>query len=150
MKLVKDLISRIRWNVVISMIAVVIFIFMAISFFNPFTPDYRCSNGLCINAYTEPGEVELTGESTLWVDLRNRGTDDLNIYVKLKTRNPALLFRDEREQETEKAAELGAGESMKLNFDLKANATYPGTYRVDVTVTYSGGHVEDDVYLNVK
>lgn len=150
MKLVKDIISRIRWNVVISIIAVLIFILIVVLFFNPFNPDFACSDGLCISTYTEPPEVELKGESTLWVDLKNRGGEDLIVDVRLKTRNPALLFKDQQEQETNREIELGAGESMKLNFDLKANATYPGTYRIDVTTTYDNGRLEDDVYLKVK
>jgi uncharacterized membrane protein len=146
----KNLISRIRWNVVISIIAVIILIVIAVLFFRPFTPQSKCSNGLCIRSYMEPGEVDLRGESTLWVDIRNRGGDDQFIDVKLKTRNVVLFFEETKTQEVGKDVELGSGESIKLNFNVNSNASYPGTFRIDITALYEDKQINDEVYLKLS
>ncbi len=132
------------------MIAVVAFILIAVLFFKPFSPDYVCSNGVCLSAYMEPDAVSLKGGSTLWVDLLNKGNTDLVIDVRLKTRNQAVLVKETGNQEISREIELGAGERMMLDFVMKANATYPGTYRTDVVVRYGSLEIADDVYLKVS
>lgn len=146
----KNLISRVRWNVVVSIIAVIILLVIAVLFFRPFTPQSKCSNGLCIHSYMEPSETELRGASTLWVDIRNRGADDLFIDVKLKTRNAVLFFEETNTQEVDKEFALGSGESIKLNFNVNANASYPGTFRMDITALYEDKQINDEVYLKLS
>lgn len=150
LKFMKNLISRIRWNVVISIVTVIVLIVIAVLFFKPFTPPLKCSDGVCIQSRAEPGEVGLKGESTLWVDIMNRGNEDLIMEVKLKTRNVVLFFEETYTQDISREIELGPGESMKLNFNVKANASYPGTYRTDITAIFNNERIESEVYLKVQ
>ena len=151
MKSVKNLISRIRWNVVISIVAVILLIIIAVLYFKSvyFTPHFKCSNGVCINSYAEPSEVSLKGDSTLWIDIKNRGDEDLIIDIKLET-SKVLFFKETNSREISDEVELRPGESIKLNFDVKANASYPGTYRTDIMAVYNGEQIDDEVYLRVS
>ena len=148
MKFVKNIILRIRWNVIISIVAVVILIVIAVLFFKP--SPFRCSNSVCINSYAEPSRITLKGDSTLWIDIRNMGGEDLIIDIKLKTRNEVLFFKETNSREINKEIELGPGESMQLNFNLKANAPYPGTYRTDIMAMYNDEQINDEVYIQTS
>jgi hypothetical protein len=149
MKFVKSIISRVRWNVVISIIAVVVLIPIAFIFLKPFTPQFRCSNGLCMNSYAEPREITPAGESTLWVEISNRGDDDLVVDVSLKARNDVLFFKETNAHEVEREVGIGPKETRKLNFDVTASAAYSGTYRTDVIITYNNEEINDEVYITV-
>jgi len=148
MKFVKNLISRIRWNVVISIVAVIVLIVIAVLFFKPGAPHFKCSNGVCISSYAEPSEVALKGDSTLWIDIRNKGNENLIIDIKLET-SKVLFLKETNSREISKEIELGPGENIKLNFDVKANASYPGTYRTDIIAMYNNERIEDEIYLKV-
>ncbi|OYT41648.1 MAG: hypothetical protein B6U86_01985 [Candidatus Altiarchaeales archaeon ex4484_43] len=149
MKFVKNLISRVRWNVVISIVAVIVLIIIAVLFFRPGAPHFECSNGVCIDSYAEPSEVSLKGDSTLWIDIKNRGDEDLIIDIKLET-SKVLFFKETNSREISDEVELRPGESIKLNFDVKANASYPGTYRTDIMVAYNDERIDDEVYIKVS
>jgi hypothetical protein len=149
LKFVKDLISRIRWNVVISVAALIVFAVIALFFIKPFNPQYTCSDEVCISTRMEPDAVGLKGESILWVDLKNDGSEDIMVDVTAKTRNLAILFKKNMSRNTSRLVQLGAGESMKLNFNVKANATYPGTYIVDVLVKYNREEIKSDTRIRV-
>ncbi|RLI91148.1 MAG: hypothetical protein DRO89_04560, partial [Candidatus Altiarchaeales archaeon] len=105
MKSVKNLISRIRWNVVISIVAVIVLIIIAVLFFRPGAPHFKCSSGVCINSYAEPSEVSLKGDSTLWIDIKNRGDEDLIIDIKLET-SKVLFFKETNSREISEEVEL--------------------------------------------
>ncbi len=149
MKFVKDLISRIRWNVVISIAALLVFAVIALFFIKPFNPQYTCSNEVCVSTHMDPDAVKMNGESVLWVELRNDGSTDLSVAVTAKTRNPAILFKKTMERNSSREVHLGAGESMKLNFNMKANATYPGTYITDITIRYGHEEIKSDTRVRV-
>lgn len=149
MRFLKDIISRIRWEVVTLVVVLVCFIALAVFFIRPFNHKDICSDDFCIRTYMDPDAVPLKGESKLWVELRNDGSNDINIEVKAKTRNPAILFKKNMSQEANRKIGLGAGERIRINFDVKANAEYPGVYRTDVQARYNNTEITDSIYLRV-
>ena len=153
MKPLKSVISRIRWNVVLAIIAtisIVVLIAVVLVTIKPLDSGQNCKKDICISSRADPSTINLRDESTVWIEVKNSGPDELRIDVNLETYDPKLTFISNGNQTVYKEIKIGPGESRKLDFPVRIKAMYGGDYRIDVTVSYSFGQIEDKVTLNVK
>jgi len=152
MKQIKNIISRIRWNVVLGILSAILLILLAslaFIYFKPLESGYKCKKDVCISSRADPSTVGLRDESTIWVDIRNDGPDELKIEVSLETYDPKLTFVRNGNQTIQKEIRIGPDESRKLDFPVRLNAMYGGDYRIDIKVDYAYGRIEDKVTLKV-
>ena len=153
MKPLKSIISRVRWNVVLGIIVTILIVVLfavVLVTMKPLESGQKCKKDICISSRADPSTINLRDESTVWVEVKNSGPDELRIDVNLETYDPKLTFISNSNQTVYKEIKIGPGESRKLDFPARINAMYGGDYRIDVTVSYSFGQIEDKVTLNVK
>lgn len=152
MKSLRDLISRIKWNAVFGVIALILLILLIVVVFiafNPLAPRYRGTDDVQIRSWAEPGSTDLKGKSTIYVDIKNSGDENIRVNITLSSRTDKLWFADTGKQQTTRIITLGRGESRKPEFEVRANATDSGTYGIDIKVSYDYRSVEDEVYLKL-
>jgi len=153
MKPLKSIISRVRWNVVLGIIAAILIVALfavVLVTMKPLGSSQKCKKDICISSRADPSTINLRDESTIWVEVKNSGPDELRIDINLETYDPKLTFISNSNQTVYKEIKIGPGESRKLDFPARINAMYGGDYRIDVKVSYSFGQIEDKVTLNVK
>jgi len=152
MKQLKNIISRIRWNVVLGILSIILLILLfAVVFITlkPLEPGYKCKKDVCIRSSADPGRIGLRDESTIWIDIRNNGPDQLKIDIDLEIYDPKLTFVRNGNQTIQKEVKIGPSESRELDFPVRVNAIHGGDYRIDIEVEYAYGRIEDKVILNV-
>ncbi len=148
MRSLLNLIHRIRWSSVFGVIALILFVILLISF-NPFAPGYKGTGDIRIRSWAEPGSINIKGKSIIHVDIKNFGDENIRVNATLSSRTEKLLFKDGRKR-ISRTLILGRGESRKPEFEIRANATDPGTYGIDIRVSYGYQLVEDEVYLKLS
>lgn len=149
----KDFIARIKWKSVFLLVFTVIavlLLFWGLLNLTPLAQEYKGAGDVLARSWMDPPSVSLKGRSTAWVEVRNTGPENRDVFVLLKTYDRSMVFKDSMRQEINESVELGPGESRKLGFELALNATYGGSYGVKVIVSLPGDSIEDEVFLEVS
>jgi len=149
MRALRDTISRIRWGMVFGILFLITLTVLVLNVFNPFSPPYTCSGDVCMRAWLEPSNVGLSGESTIWVEIKSSGKMTKPMHVSLRTSSRNLWFSENSNRTLTKDIALGPGESRKLDFDLRVDTEYGGEYVIDIELRFGTKKIDDRVYLRV-
>lgn len=144
----RHLIRRIKWKSVFTVLVLLLIVFFVILGFNPFGLDYKGEGDIKIKSWLEPQKIDLKGTSTVWVEVKNDGKYSKDVEIFLETYDPDIKFLGEV-QEKNASVTLGPGESRKLDFKVKAQATYGGSYGISIEAKYDYEEVEDEIYLTL-
>jgi hypothetical protein len=150
-----ELLARVKWKPVILLlvlVAVLVAVFWGALDLKPvtlFAPSYKEGGDIQVRSWADPGRVDLRGTSTARVEVKNVGKESTNVWIRLETYNPGLLFDETGGQKANESLSLGPGESRALGFKIKFNATYGGKYGVKVTVSPGGENIDDEIYFDV-
>jgi uncharacterized membrane protein len=126
---------------------IVIFIIIG---FNPFGLDYKGSGEIKIKSWVEPNKVDLSGKSTVWVEVKNDGKEKKRVFISLQSYDPTVKFVDTNTQSQNESISLGRGESRRLDFKIKVLANYGGDYGINIKARYDTESIEDEVYIRVS
>ena len=146
---VTDLLARVKWKSVLALIlliAVIILVVWGFYVLKPFTANYKTKGDLSARFWADPARTELRGATTVWVEVKNRGSDKLPVTVTMNTYSKSLLFAA-GEQNMSKGVELGPGESRQLPFSANMNASYAGTYGLKAVVSSGGENIEQELFI---
>ncbi|RLI91897.1 MAG: hypothetical protein DRO65_00790 [Candidatus Altiarchaeales archaeon] len=146
----KKAIKRIRWNVVFGTIFVVLVIIAAVIHFNPFSSGYKGKGDLLLKSWLKPRKVDIRDTSTIYVELFNRGDEKINVKLHLSSRNLEVTFPESNSTSVEKNIRIGAGEKRIITTKILINASYAGSYGIDIKATYNGKVVKDTQFLEVE
>jgi len=152
MKQLKSVISRIRWNVVLAIIAailLVVLIAVVLVTIKPLDSGYKGEDDIKIKSWADPGVIKLSDTSDIWVDIRNTGDDSHVVYIILESHDSSIEFVDTGSQRIKTNITIGPRESRKPKFPLEIDATLIGDYGIKITVSYTYDKIEDEVILNV-
>lgn len=150
MKAFKNIISRIKWKSVLGLISVVVLILLILWALPVlFAPGYKGSGDIQIRSWIEPDRVDLKGKSTVWIEIRNTGDENVEIGVNLRTYDKNLIFEETGNQGINESIKLGPGESRELDFNMNVNAPYGGKYGIKILVSHKRETIEDEEFLNV-
>jgi len=116
----KNIISRIRWNVVIPLLLFISAIISLFIIFNPFAPKYNCLDGICTRLHLQPESIPLNGESTILVEIRNVGIESRDVDVLLWSDDTSVIFTDTQNRSSNDRVTLAPGNSRELDFDIVA------------------------------
>ncbi|MEM2918603.1 MAG: hypothetical protein QXY62_03800 [Candidatus Altiarchaeota archaeon] len=144
----RSIIKRIKWKSVALVIFLVAIAFLIILGFNPFL-SYKGSGEIKIRSWAEPNKVSLDGKSTIWVEVKNQGSENKRVFISLKSYDPVIKFFETNSQEENKTIFIGKGESRKLDFKIQISASYAGDYGVSIKAKYDKETIEDEVYISV-
>ncbi|HDI73327.1 MAG TPA: hypothetical protein ENF58_04265 [Candidatus Altiarchaeales archaeon] len=150
MKAFKNIISRIKWKSVFGLISVVVLILLILWAFPAlFAPRYKGSGDVQIKSWVEPSKVDLKGKSTVWIEIRNTGDENVEVDVNLRTYDKNLIFEETGNQGINESRILGPRESRKLDFKVNVDAPDSGKYGIKILVSHKRETIEDEVFLNV-
>lgn len=153
MKQLKSILSRVRWNVVMGIIATILLVALiavVLVTIKPLDSGYKGEDDIRIKSWAEPSTVKLNDESRIWIDIRNTGSNTRVVHVTLESHDPSLKFIDTNNQTIKKDIAIGPKESRKPGFPVEINAELSGDYGIRILVSYTYDRIEDEVILNVR
>lgn len=144
----RGIIKRIKWKSVALVIFLIAILFFIILGLNPFLT-YRGAGEIKIRSWAEPNKVPLNGKSTIWVEVKNHGSENKKVFVFLKSYDPVVKFSKTDSQYSNETIVLGKGESRKLDFNVEISASYVGDYGISIKAKYDKEIIDDEVYISV-
>ncbi|MBU4201630.1 MAG: hypothetical protein KKB85_00575 [Candidatus Altiarchaeota archaeon] len=153
MKPLKSVISRVRWNVVLAIIAAILIVALAavvLVTIKPLDSGYKGEEDIRIKSWAEPSTVKLNDESKIWVNIKNEGSKTYTVHIKLKSPERTLIFTNTTNQTIEQEIKIEPKGERSPEFPIEIDTNLIGRYVVTVTVSYDHSEIEDEVILNVR
>ncbi len=140
-----SVLSKIRWRSVAIVVGLLIVVAVL---FKSLPTSYKTGEDISIRSWADPDKVELNGKTTIWVEVKNVGENEINVTLNVSAYSSSLVFSDPQVE----TVSLGPGEQRNVDFRARLEeAKYGGDYRIDINAykdKTSG--VTDTIYITVE
>jgi hypothetical protein len=153
LKALKDLLARVKWKsvgVVVLVFLLALTLLFILPSMNLFVTPYKGEGDVQARVWADPARVELTGRTSVWVEVNNKGTDAKSVLVRMEIDDKDISFEESGNQKNNKTIQLGSGESRRIGFPVILNASSGGKYGIKMSAVPRGeSAIDDKVFLDV-